>query len=272
MIFVVPRPGLKRILFNTMLCVSLLTFVWEAGQLIRSPKPSPAAITEAPPAPVVATDTSPANQPTSSPAPQIRPVADVLPVALHDANVGGSEKKMIVLASLAALLSLFALVAQRQETLTEDSPKFVTALEDWSPVIESSYATPRALKRFVNRVRYFAMQQTPDIPSSSLREKAISWIYRKICKLPLPPNRLETKPNISEDFLVGLAAIDAFGGATQRDRFGEENVSSAYELAKKKFCRPAADLTRFEDVYPKEQLLKCHGEYSILAAGAQPKN
>jgi len=178
----------------------------------------------------------------------------------------------IVFVGACLLLSLFALVAQRQETLTEDSPKFVTALEDWSPVIESSYATPRALKRFVNRVRYFAMQQTPDIPSSSLREKAISWIYRKICKLPLPPNRLETKPNISEDFLVGLAAIDAFGGATQRDRFGEENVSSAYELAKKKFCRPAADLTRFEDVYPKEQLLKCHGEYSILAAGAQPKN
>jgi hypothetical protein len=42
-----------------------------------------------------------------------------------------------------------------------DSEDFTEALEEWFPLLYAREPTPRSLKRFLNRVRFYAMRQSP---------------------------------------------------------------------------------------------------------------
>ena len=63
---------------------------------------------------------------------------------------------------LPAGLLVFAMVAiaiytwRRQEDRTQDSTRFTDALNIWHPLIRATTNSPRQIKRFMNRVRYFA--------------------------------------------------------------------------------------------------------------------
>jgi len=67
-----------------------------------------------------------------------------------------------------ALVGIVALVAivyvvltRRAGLVVQDSPEFLRALEVWKEFIVRSHATPRAIKRFMNRVRCTAMRVHP---------------------------------------------------------------------------------------------------------------
>jgi len=107
------------------------------------------------------------------------------------------------------LLAMFLLlVAQvvlttRPGVETHDSPQFTSAMNKvWYPLVLAKQNTPRAAKRFVNRVRYLAMRQRGQ------QEKA-SW-WEKL----LYPDRLKDSVSaadwspIPDPLLVALAAIE----------------------------------------------------------------
>lgn len=62
------------------------------------------------------------------------------------------------------------------DVVVRDSPSFATALKVWHDVIMTRSRTPRSAKRFVNRVRYYAMQQRVQPSPVTASERVASWI------------------------------------------------------------------------------------------------
>src|SRR5262249_17769562 len=62
----------------------------------------------------------------------------------------------------ALLVAGLVSVLKRPARLERDSPAFARALDLWFPVVREANPTPRSIKRFLNRVRYYAMCQRPD--------------------------------------------------------------------------------------------------------------
>jgi photosystem II stability/assembly factor-like uncharacterized protein len=76
-----------------------------------------------------------------------------------------------------------------------DSMTFTDALDRWFPLVYGKTSTPRAIKRFLNRVRFYAMSQ---------REAA-------------PPVADGTSQQIPEDALVALSVMQHAGATTVHD-------------------------------------------------------
>jgi hypothetical protein len=102
--------------------------------------------------------------------------------------------------------SFYWVLTSRRTGTLKDSPAFATALGIWHQVVFAKHRTPRALKRFVNRVRYMAMRQRQNrketMPRWKLIAMALGW---------KPAEAVEesaTGPNyIPEPELVALAAM-----------------------------------------------------------------
>jgi hypothetical protein len=103
---------------------------------------------------------------------------------------------------LAILLVVLQIVlTTRPNLVTHDSRDFTDALSIWHPLVLSRQETPRAAKRFVNRVRFLAMRQGPG------RDSATAW------ERTLFPDRLQTPKGVEfkripEELLVALAAVE----------------------------------------------------------------
>jgi KAP family P-loop domain/Photosynthesis system II assembly factor YCF48 len=120
---------------------------------------------------------------------------------------GGSFPMGLFLFVLLGAWMLFLLVqiAQlRPETVVRDSSEFVGALKAWRPLIFKSAATPRALRRFQNRVRFLSMRQRRAPDERTWWKRTSDWLRR--APEPQPDSELETAP-IPEPTLVALAAI-----------------------------------------------------------------
>jgi hypothetical protein len=87
----------------------------------------------------------------------------------------------------------------------QDSPEFVAAIDVWQAMIVSRHRTPRALKRFMNRVRFLAMRGRPEDPNDTL----LSALGEGLGE-PKPDPEPATTASIPEPALVALAAIHAF--------------------------------------------------------------
>jgi hypothetical protein len=84
----------------------------------------------------------------------------------------------------------------------QDSPAFEQALRDWLPLLETKAETPRALKRFMNELRYLAMLQEPAAP------RLTPWEYLLgLLGLYRPPAAATNGQCIEESSLVGLAVL-----------------------------------------------------------------
>lgn len=106
------------------------------------------------------------------------------------------------------LLTLQVVLTTRPGLQTRDSDSFSTALAIWHPLVLARQGTPRAAKRFVNRVRFLAMRQGVGRMKTPLWERVLF------------PERLEAEPDssfitsngrgqrIPESLLVALAAIE----------------------------------------------------------------
>jgi len=105
--------------------------------------------------------------------------------------------------ALFLLLVAQVVLTTRPGVETHDSPQFTSAMNKvWYPLVLAKQNTPRAAKRFVNRVRYLAMRQRGQ------QQKASWW------EAILFPHRLKDSviaadwAPIPEPLLVALAAIE----------------------------------------------------------------
>lgn len=96
-----------------------------------------------------------------------------------------------------------------------DSEEFTTALERWFPLLYAERPTPRGMKRFLNRVRWYAMRQRAPRPPQSrltaLLERLGNWILRlRGGGAPEQNERPRGAPrhdSIPEEVLVALGSI-----------------------------------------------------------------
>ena len=117
---------------------------------------------------------------------------------------------------LLPMLPVFAVAAwwafsQRPELIVKDSPDFQKALEIWRTVIHSKAATPRDLKRFLNRLRYLAMRQRPQEPTATYGEKVLEKLASVLGKRTTKTPGEGPRNTLPESHLVALAALDASG-------------------------------------------------------------
>jgi photosystem II stability/assembly factor-like uncharacterized protein len=112
-----------------------------------------------------------------------------------------------------ALLALGAVVMflSRPPIVVKDSHEFAAALEAWHPLVFARHSTPRSAKRFVNRVRYYAMRQR-DVPEERRLDRLAGWLARWRRSRPAEPAGAAapgTPPDvIPERVLVALSAIE----------------------------------------------------------------
>ncbi len=97
----------------------------------------------------------------------------------------------------ATVVAITLLLMRRQEDRIQDSPAFTRALKIWHPLIRAKTNSPRQMKRFMNRVRYFAMASSVSTPCRNHPELRLSG----------PPN----EQHFSESMLVALATLDDLG-------------------------------------------------------------
>lgn len=121
-------------------------------------------------------------------------------------------------------------VAQRPEIFVKDSDEFEAALRGWHPLVAARRNTPRALKRFVNEVRYYAMSQRTQAP-------ALSPVHRLLALLGLDGRAgagataaAERPARVREDLIVTLTALrhvykEEFDLAGGRDWVGAVKAS-----------------------------------------------
>jgi hypothetical protein len=101
------------------------------------------------------------------------------------------------------LLVANIVLTTRPGVVTEDSQTFTDALEQvWYKLVLAKQSTPRAAKRFVNRVRYLAMRQRAYSEQGSLWERVL---FPQRLREPSSAEKLQTIP---EPLLVAMAAIE----------------------------------------------------------------
>src|SRR5262249_32345276 len=157
----------------------------------------------------------------------------------------------------------------RPGVVTHDSKEFADAMENiWYPLVLAKQNTPRAAKRFINRVRYLAMRQ------SGFQEKA-SWWERALFQQRLrEPSKPKSWQAIAEPVLVALAAIEqmqsdwvynetAFKSVLSDDALTElttnypANVAEACELLKKA-------RTKHKDEFSKPKYVEARANWESL--------
>lgn len=136
-------------------------------------------------------------------------IAEVVGAGTRAAN----PTPVIVFAAIALLLVLSAwiVINRRPDPVVRDSEGFKAALRIWKDVVYARRATPRALKRFVNRVRYLAMGQRVERPAGSLLDRMLSAATGAGTPPTTPPDRKRAGA-IDDPTLVALAAIDEVAG------------------------------------------------------------
>lgn len=107
-----------------------------------------------------------------------------------------------------ALVIMVALAIWRlsipSDLVVQDSPEFIDALKIWHPLLIAKRNTPRSVKRFVNRVRYFAMRQSAETETQSVWQRLAVWAGFKEKE---EAKQVEAVP---ESILVALSAIHHF--------------------------------------------------------------
>jgi len=96
-----------------------------------------------------------------------------------------------------------------RDVVVRDSQPFIDALHIWRPVIMLNHRTPRSIKRFLNRVRFYAMCQRALAAPRAHRSPAgvipafVGWLRA----MPAPHSQLPAGVEGKEHQLVALAAL-----------------------------------------------------------------
>lgn len=108
-------------------------------------------------------------------------------------------------------------MVRRPNPVVRDSPAFRDALAIWNPVVATALRTPRAVKRYQNRVRYLAMMARNSRRAPTLRDEIRMWLLRQQDAAP---------PLASGDPSPELVAI----GALDKAAAGWESAASPAEV------------------------------------------
>jgi photosystem II stability/assembly factor-like uncharacterized protein len=87
---------------------------------------------------------------------------------------------------------------RRGSPVVEDSDEFRDAVRLWSPYLARRYKSPRSAKKFVNRLRYYAMSTRTPVN--------VEW-WKELLPFLRKETRYEEKPRIRDAELVALAAL-----------------------------------------------------------------
>jgi photosystem II stability/assembly factor-like uncharacterized protein len=122
------------------------------------------------------------------------------------------------LLAVAGLIVLLLLRGRLYET--RDSVQFHEALEIWTPVVASKRGTPRAIKRFGNRLRYLAMLQQGEEQEKTfldlLQEKLKRWRRKED---PGESGSSSQGQALSEYQLIALGAFQEVCGTEWKEQF-----------------------------------------------------
>jgi hypothetical protein len=179
----------------------------EAATSQAQPSPTVPAVTPSPTTPSSSPELRPSLSPTRTVAIKDQRAEIVQPPLLSNARIFW----LMLPVTLILLYAGYWLLTRLPDLVVKDSDEFERALKVWSPLVLAKYGTPRALKRFMNRVRYLAMQQRPQSDRPRLLDRMIEKIK---LKLRLPQEEPETtkspKEPIPESILVALAALQSY--------------------------------------------------------------
>jgi hypothetical protein len=120
----------------------------------------------------------------------------------------------VVLVVLLLVAAGYWVLTRRPDLVVRDSPEFVEALHVWQPAVVARQNTPRAVKRFLNKVRYYAMRQRAPAPEWTLWQRVRRNVARFMGWTSADEPEVEASGGIPEHALVALAAISEY-----RERF-----------------------------------------------------
>lgn len=198
----------------------------------------------------------------------------------------GSEGRLWPLYLLCAALAAIAVVIRyrlrHRNEVVRDSSAFAEALKAWTPVVARKTPSPRAIKRFGNRLRYLAMLQQAEGAGPGGYAGPMAWV-RRLSRLVARTDGQQSAATIdvvAEHRIVALGAIQMLHADDWRQRiengFGQANGETdddgdllqgavrAYAAMTGAGWPPsAAELNAFEHSI---NGIRIEGEVSILAA------
>jgi KAP family P-loop domain len=121
----------------------------------------------------------------------------------------------ILLVGFASLFGATA-VAHRQHPVIEDSPAFTKALLAVKPLFTIMNSTPRAIKRYQNRMRYLAARLRPEGYEPDRIDSALHWLGIQFGWQLVPAEWFneQARESIEESALILLGAIEVFAPKT----------------------------------------------------------
>jgi hypothetical protein len=190
----------------------------------------------------------PGRAPAATPATTIAPptAAELSAAGLTTHDVMGTIPAPAVVATFAFLLLILGfqfLPRLQREPIVSDGPQFKNALEIWIDGISQTRETPRAVKRFVNRLRFMAMRlrdlsaeakiaggQAP-LDEADLVAMAVIEDLHKDC-LGATDDELRTRQTVNdpgkEEAAIILASLQRFRRSFGRDPYANPLALSTY--------------------------------------------
>jgi hypothetical protein len=249
-----------EMLGTVLVVVFLISSAWLALDLATRSLPTVAASSAAPTsAPAAAdaakqpgapTSSAPTGTATMRPAPAAPPLtsAELSDVGLITRGVLGTVPPVAVVLAFALLLIImsFQFLPRLQiEPVVSDGPQFKEALRIWLEGITKTRETPRAVKRFVNRLRFMAMRLR-DLSTGAEKEGRRAPLD-EACLVALAvigdlnedylgktDDELRKRQNAGggqdEDAAIILSALQNFRQAFRRDPYEDEVALPTFRL------------------------------------------
>ncbi|MFQ5650936.1 MAG: YCF48-related protein [bacterium] len=202
----------KRVLTAPLILAAIVAAFWFGSTVASRWQPSTPST-----APARPTTTDEKEQQLPNPLP-LDPEADKSPARTGRFEPGKPTDVpgwVFFLPLAALLLAGVWRLTLRPETVVKDSEAFRTALQVWHRVIISRQNTPRAIKRFMNRLRFLAMGLPQAQPEPESGPGLLAALFKK--KTAPPADQLQENGPMDEPTLVALSALHHFNSAWLED-------------------------------------------------------
>jgi photosystem II stability/assembly factor-like uncharacterized protein len=151
-------------------------------------------------------------------------------VASWRTNAAGVVLALLPLLAIAGQITLLLLRKTLYET--RDSAKFKGALEIWTPIVATKRNTPRAIKRFGNRLRYLAMLQQGERQDQTPLDLLQDRLKRLIQKNGAADSASGGwQPALSEHQLIALGALYEVLGVDWKEKMAKIFSSNSTALS-----------------------------------------
>lgn len=114
---------------------------------------------------------------------------------------------MIAMIAFIFVITLFGLFQLPPDPEVEDSEEFADALKTWHPWVSIKRQTPRSIKRYKNRVRYFAMRLRSDDEPQPVWKRLMQRLKGPSADDGTEEQSSAEEVQLQEPLLVALGAI-----------------------------------------------------------------